>query len=36
MIPMYNTKRFNEIFPDAASFKDSYDTLQATAGLYRK
>ena len=36
MIPMYNTKRFNEIFPDAASFKDSYDTLQATAGLTNK
>ena len=33
MIPMYNTKKFNEIFPDAASFKDNYDTFQATAGL---
>ena len=33
MIPIYNTKKFNEIFPDAASFKDNYDTFQATAGL---
>ena len=36
MIPMYNTKKFNEIFPDAASFKDNYDTFQATAGLTNK
>ena len=36
MIPMYNTKKFNEIFPDAASFKDNYDTFQTTAGLTNK
>lgn len=33
MIPMYNTKKFNDIFPDAQSFKDNYDTYQTTAGL---
>lgn len=33
MIPMYNTKKFCEIFPDAESFKDNYDTFQSTAGL---
>ena len=33
MIPMYNTKLFNDIFPTADSFKENYDTFQATAGL---
>lgn len=36
MIPMFNTKTFNEVFPDIASFKDNYDELQATAGLTNK
>lgn len=33
MLQMYNTKLFNEIFPDVESFIDNYDTFQATAGL---
>ena len=33
MRPLYNTKTFNDIFPDALSFSDNYDTYQATAGL---
>ena len=33
MIPMYNTKTFNDVFPDVESFKDNYDTFQSTAGL---
>ena len=33
MKPLYNTKLFNEIFPTAESFKESYDVFQATAGL---
>ena len=33
MIPMYNTKLFNDIFPTKESFKDSYDEFQSTAGL---
>lgn len=36
MLPMYNTKLFNEIFDDAESFKDNYDTFQAAAGLTNK
>lgn len=36
MIPMYNTKTFNDIFPDVESFKDNYDTCQSTAGLTNK
>lgn len=33
MIPMYNTRLFNDIFPTKDSFKDSYDEFQSTAGL---
>lgn len=36
MRPMYNTKLFNEIFPDIESFKDNYDICQSTAGLTNK
>ena len=28
MIPMYNTKTFNDIFENASSFQDNYDALQ--------
>ena len=33
MEAMYNTKKFNDIFPSAADFYDNYTALQATAGL---
>lgn len=32
MIPMYNTRTFNEIFENAADFKANYDLYQAAAG----
>ena len=33
MEAMYNTKKFNDIFPSAADFYDNYTALQTTAGL---
>ena len=36
MIPMYNTKKFYEVFPTLEDFKDNYDTFQSVANLTNK